>query len=297
MPARTTENLVFETMAVVGVGLIGGSLGMAVKKRGLIRKVVGVGRTEQKLMRAKILGAIDDYSMDFESGCAEADLVVICTPVGLVSSTLARLAPSLKEGAVVTDVGSTKAEIVRECEGIIPEGRYFVGGHPMAGSEQTGVEAAYPDMFLGATYVLTGTDQTDLESLGRMTELVEAIGARAEMMTPEQHDAAAATISHMPHAMAAALLLAAEQSQRESGKVFRLAAGSFRDLTRISGSSPELWRDICLTNADALSAAIGRLEERLGQFRQALEDRDAEAVERFFELAAKIRETYLRVNR
>jgi len=214
-----------------------------------------------------------------------------------VSSTLARLAPSLKEGAVVTDVGSTKAEIVRECEGIIPEGRYFVGGHPMAGSEQTGVEAAYPDMFLGATYVLTGTDQTDLESLGRMTELVEAIGARAEMMTPEQHDAAAATISHLPHAMAAALLLAAEQSQRESGKVFRLAAGSFRDLTRISGSSPELWRDICLTNADALSAAIGRLEERLGQFRQALEDRDAEAVERFFELAAKIRETYLRVNR
>ncbi len=297
MTRPDTHDFIFDTVAIVGVGLIGGSLGMAAKKRGLVRKIVGVGRTEQKLMRAKILGAVDDYSLDLAEGVSEADLVVICTPVRLVAPTLARLASSLKQGAIVTDVGSTKTEIVRDCETLMPRGRCFVGGHPMAGSEQAGVEAAFPDMFLGATYVLTATDNTDLDSLGRMTEFVEAIGARAEIMPPEQHDAAAAVISHLPHAMSAALLHAAEQSQRETGKVFRLAAGSFRDLTRVSGSLPELWRDICLTNADALATAIGHLEHHLDSLKKALEDRDEEAVLRFFESAKQARETYLRVSK
>lgn len=295
MPRKNSSEIIFETIAIVGVGLIGGSLGMAAKKHRLARKVVGIGRTEQKLMRAKILGAIDDYSFDVETGASDADLVIICTPVRLVVPTLARIIGRLKEGSIVTDVGSTKAEIVSEANKIMPERRFFVGGHPMAGSEQSGVEAAFPEMFLGATYVLTADEHTNLEALGKITEFVEAIGARSEIMGPEEHDAAVAVISHLPHAIAAALLHTAEEAHKQSGKVFRLAAGSFRDLTRVSDSPPELWRDICLTNVDPLIAVIDQFQDQLAQFKQRLAQRDEEAVAKFFEQAKHIRDSYSRI--
>ena len=209
--------------------------------------------------------------------------------------TLAQIAGSLKSGAVVTDVGSTKREIVRQALEVMPRGCCFIGGHPMAGSEQTGVGAAIPDLFLGATYVITPTDETDFVSLGKLTSFVEAIGARVEVMSPEQHDISAAIVSHLPHAMAAALLYTAEKSQRDVGKAFRLAAGSFKDLTRISDSSPELWRDICATNADSLVSAINEFQARLGEFKSALEQGNEEAMADFFEQAGQIRQTYLRM--
>ena len=295
MASANTDTTIFETVAIVGVGLIGGSLGMAARKRSLARRVVGVGRSEPKLMRAKILGAIDDYSLDFEAGAAEADLVVICTPVRVTVPMLDRMANSLKRGAVVTDVGSTKREVVRQASGVMREGRHFVGGHPMTGSEQAGVEAAFPDLFLGSTYVLTPAEGTNLRALGRMVSFAEGIGAVVQIMTPEEHDEAAAVISHLPHAISSALLQLAEASQREGGKTFRLAAGSFRDLTRISDSSPELWRDICVSNADSLSKAVGSFQAFLEDFKKALEARDEEAVKRFFEQAREIRQAYLRI--
>jgi len=295
MPRKNASEIIFENIAIIGVGLIGGSLGMAAKKHQLAHKVIGIGRTEQKLMRAKILGAIDDYSFDMETGVSDADLVIICTPVRMVVPTLARIIGRLKEGSIVTDVGSTKAEIVSEASKIMPERRFFVGGHPMAGSEQSGVEAAFPEMFLGATYVLTADEHTNLEALGKMTEFVEAIGARSEIMSSEEHDAAVAVISHLPHAIAAALLHTAEESHKQSGKVFRLAAGSFRDLTRVSDSPPELWRDICLTNVDPLISVIDQFQDQLAQFKQRLAQRNEEAVAKFFEQAKCIRDSYLRI--
>lgn len=285
----------FDTIAVVGVGLIGGSLGMAAKKRNLAGRVVGIGRTEQKLMRAKILGAIDDYSLDFERGAADADLVVICTPVRKIVSLLKTMAPHLKGGAVVTDVGSTKAEIVRDASAVTPERCSFIGGHPMAGSEQAGVEAAFPDLFLGATYVLTPSDNADVMALAKLATFVEAIGANMIEMSPEHHDRAAAVISHLPHAMAAALLATAEEAQRDLGVVYRLAAGSFRDLTRISDSPPEIWRDICATNSEPLLAAIRSFKDQLSEFEEALARRDDAALERLFEQAMEIRSAYLRL--
>jgi prephenate dehydrogenase len=289
------DDFIFNTIAIIGAGLIGGSLGMAAKRRLLARRIIGIGRTEQKMMRAKILGAIDDYSLDFETGASEADLVVICTPVRLVVPTLERIASGLKEGAIVTDVGSTKREIVAGAEAVIPEGRYFVGGHPMAGSEQSGIDAAFPDLFLGATYVITPTEQTNLDALGKMTALAEGVGARVEIMSPDKHDDAAAVVSHLPHALAGALLQLAEDSQRESGAIFKLAAGSFRDLTRISDSPPEIWRDICVTNADSLSEVISRFAKHLGDFKAALDSRDEDAITSFFQEAAEIRQAYLRI--
>lgn len=297
MSDNSQDNFIFDAIAIVGVGLIGGSLGMAAKKRRLVRRVIGIGRSEQKLMRAKILGAIDEYSMDFNNGASEADLVVICTPVRTVAGIIEQISQSLKEGAVVTDVGSTKREIIEQATAVMPEGRYFIGGHPMAGSEQAGVDAAFPDLFLNATYVLTPTADTELTALGKMTEFIESIGAKVEIMSPEQHDASAAIISHLPHALSGALLQLAEEAQRNSGKAFRLAAGSFRDLTRISDSLPELWRDISITNADSIISAIDNLDKYLNNFKKALQDRDEEAIMRFFESAKQIRQTYLRITK
>lgn len=291
------NNTIFETIAVVGVGLIGGSLGMAAKKQGLADRVIGIGRNEQKLMRAKILGAIDDYSLDIENGGSEADLVVICTPVRLIVPTLERMVASMKPGAVVTDVGSTKRKVVENAEAVLPEGIHFVGGHPMAGSEQAGVEAAFAELFRDATYVFTPTDNTDLSALGRLTSLADAIGSNVEIMSPDEHDKAVAIISHLPHVMSAALLEIAENSQHESGKVFRLAAGSFKDLTRVSDSPAEIWRDICLTNRGSLLEAVNQLENALAEFKQALTDGDQEKVMGFFEQASKIRSTYLRISK
>lgn len=281
--------------------MIGGSLGMAAKKNSLVRRVIGIGRTEQKLMRAKILEAVDDYSLDFENGASEADLVVICTPVRTILPTLERMAASLKEGALVTDVGSTKREIVERAAALMPAGRSFIGGHPMAGSEESGVEAAFPDLFLGSTYVLTPTDAGDLSALGRLTEFVEGIGARAEIMDAEEHDLAVAIISHLPHAISAALLHAAAHAPSASAKErgrsspLRLAAGSFRDLTRVSDSPPEIWRDICLTNVGPLTKALDAFQAVLDEFRTVLKTGDEEAVMRFFEEARRIRQAHLRL--
>lgn len=290
------DNVIFDTIAIYGVGLIGGSLGMAAKRRGLVRRVIGIGRSEQKLMRAKILAAIDDYTLDPQEGVAEADLIVICTPVRLVAPTLKAIAGFLKPGAIVTDVGSTKREIVEGCEAEIPEDCFFVGGHPMAGSEQTGVESASHDLFVNATYVVTNSPNTDLAAMGKITALAEAVGANVQLMTPDIHDAAAAIISHLPHVMSGALLQTAEVGQRELGKVFQLVAGSFRDMTRISASSPEIWRDICITNPDCIRDAITHFEAHLDKFKAALADRDEDAITRFFEEAGELREAYLRIS-
>jgi len=290
-----TSNRLFDTMAIIGVGLIGGSLGMAARRRGLVGRVIGIGRSEQKLMRAKILAAIDDYTLEMGTGVSEADLVIICTPVRLVAPTLKVIAPFLKPGAVITDVGSTKREIVEQCEAVTPDGCFFVGGHPMAGSEQVGVEAAAHDLFVGATYVVTHSAHTDLSSLGQVAKFAEAVGADIEIMTPEEHDAAVAIISHLPHVMSGALLQTAEAAQRVSGKTFQLAAGSFRDLTRISASSPDIWRDICITNPDCIRDAIVRFQAYLDKFKAVLDARDEDGIRRFFEQASEIREAFVRI--
>jgi len=297
MSQTTDSDFLFETIAVVGVGLIGGSLGMAAKRRGLAGRVIGIGRTEQKLMRAQILGAIDDYTLDLDNGASDADLVIICTPVGLIVPTIQRMAAALKTGAIVTDVGSTKREVAHAAEPLIPEGCHFIGGHPMAGSDKSGVSAAFPDLFLNATYVLTPTQHTDLAALGKLTTFAESIGANAVTMTPQQHDAAVAITSHLPHAMAAALLHVAAKHHRDAGNTLKLAAGSFRDLTRVAGSSPELWRDICLTNADSLCEAVELFQNALETFKKTLQAGNEDEVQQFFEEAAGIRKALLRLQK
>jgi prephenate dehydrogenase len=265
----------FETVSIVGVGLLGGSLGLALRDRQRARRVIAVARRHETVDQALKLGAADEGFTDPREGVKEADLVVLCTPVLTMPALVEQIAPALKAGAVVTDVGSTKSVLCRELPRLLRTGTSFVGGHPMAGSERTGVEAARADLFVDATYLLTPTVETPAGVVDHLEVWVRGLGARPVRLDPEAHDRAVAGISHLPHVVAAALVSAVASgagTDRETLKC--LIAGGFKSTTRIAASSPEMWRDICLTNREALLETLARFETELAHFTRALEDRD-----------------------
>ncbi len=269
------------TVAIIGVGLIGGSFGMALKKRGLAERVVGIGRSPERLQRAVDLGAVDCFSTDL-AAASQADLIYVATPVGLELDFIRRVVPFAKPGAVITDAGSTKAEICRGADDLLSEGVSFVGAHPMAGSEATGVEAGSPDLFVGAAYVLTPTETTDPDALLLVRSLAEGIGSRVFVMDPDAHDECVAVISHLPHLMAAALVMLAEARSASNPEVLQLVAGSFRDMTRVAGSSPELWRDICMTNPYAIARSVADFKRLLDEGLGLIEANDPAGFEKWF---------------
>ncbi len=279
-----------DCVAIIGVGLIGGSFGMALKKRGLANCVTGIGRNPERLKKAVNLGAIDDWTTDVEAGVRKADLVYVSTPVGLEVDFIRRAATAAKSGCIITDAGSTKAKICREADKIISRDVYFIGGHPMAGSEMTGVEAANPDLFVNAAYILTPTDKTEPKVLAVIRRLAEAIGARVIVMQPEVHDQCVAAVSHLTHIIAAALVSLAHEYSLKNPQILDLVAGSFRDMTRVASSSPVLWRDICMTNIEEIQKAAASFQEHLAQGLQALESNDGEAFMKWFATAKQIRD-------
>lgn len=285
---------ILDTLAIIGMGLIGGSIGMATKARGLARKVVGISRNPKALLRAQQLAAADEVTSDLVEGVRDADIVFVCTPVLAIIPMIRAIAGSLKEGAIVTDVGSTKTEVTRSAEAVLTDGRYFVGGHPMTGLETAGIEAALPYLFLNTTYVITPTQKTNLGAIQTVASLAEGLGAQVILMSPEQHDRSAAVISHLPHVLSAAILRLAEEEQGRNGKVFELAAGSFRDMTRVAVSPPEIWRDVCLSSRDAISATLKRFEEILALVRRDIDTGDSDALLKLFSDAKEIRSTWLK---
>lgn len=268
----------FGTVAIIGVGLIGGSLGMALKTRRLAHRVVGVERDQGRADRAVALGAVDVGGTALEEGLAGADLVVLSLPVGQIVEILPRVLASVKAGAVVTDVGSTKGAIVRRAGGAAN----FVGGHPMAGSESAGVESATPLLFEEATWALTPTDATDPEARHLAGRLAREVGATTLQLNPQEHDAMLAVTSHLPHVLASALMRQAARTQAAHPQTRDLTAGSFADGTRVAASAPELWRDVCLTNRDALLESLRGFRSEVDTLEAAVAAGDAEAVERFF---------------
>lgn len=275
-----------DCVAIIGVGLIGGSFGMALKKRGLANRVIGVGRNPERLKMAVELGAVDEWTTDLAAGVRDADLIYVSTPVGMELDFIRSAAKHAKPGCVTTDAGSTKGEI---CRGV--DDSRFVGGHPMAGSEATGVEAASPDLFINAAYVLTPTKRTNPDALALVRGLGEAVGSRVIVMDPETHDRCVAVISHLPHLLAIALVSLAEDRSIRDPQVLELIAGSFRDMTRVAGSSPELWRDICMTNADAIKEAAAAFQRLLEEGVRLIESKDAQAFDSWFSSAKKLRDS------
>ena len=277
--------MLFERAAIIGTGLIGGSMGLAVGRRGLVGRVTGVARTQATLDRALAVGAADDVTTDPVEAVADADLVYLATPVGSVPAILETIAPHLPDGCLVTDGGSTKREIV-DAASVLPAGVDFVGGHPLAGSEQSGPSAASADLFAGTVYFLTPVAATDASALARMRELVEGIGARPVEVDPREHDRMLAGTSHLPHLVAAALCNAVAQLPELS----QFAGAGFRDATRIAASPPEMWRDILLSNADEVGASLADLREGLECWEAALAQGDGDALTELLERARQVRE-------
>ncbi|MGI4791884.1 MAG: prephenate dehydrogenase [Janthinobacterium lividum] len=268
----------FGTVAIIGVGLIGGSLGMALKSRRLAHRIIGVERSESDLKTAVAFRAIDYGTTRLEEGVSEADVIVLSTPVGHILEILPEILAAAKSGAVVTDVGSTKAAIVRQA-GSTP---FFVGSHPMAGTEQSGVEAANPLLFEEATWAITPIDATDPQAVLTIQRLAQSVGATTLILSPDSHDSMLAVTSHLPHVLATSLMRQAFQTQNRYPQTQHLTAGSFADGTRVAASSPEIWRDVCLSNRDALLQALKAFRGELDTLEAAIADGDAEQIEAFF---------------
>jgi len=248
-----------KTITIIGVGLIGGSLGLAIKRRGLAEKVIGVGRREESLKKA--LHAVDRVTLNLREGVSGADLVIIATPVKTIPPIVREISTILPLGATITDVGSTKAWLVTEVDKI--KGISFIGGHPLAGSEKSGVEAAREDLFVDSVCVLTPDEKTSPEALATISSFWESVGARVIVISPGEHDFLIAATSHLPHLISAALVSLASRLEGEKEGLLPLLARGFKDTTRIALSSPEMWKDIYLTNGKNIINLVGRFQELL----------------------------------
>ncbi len=278
----------FEHVGIYGVGLIGGSLGMALRNWGLADKVSGIGRNPERMALCQQLGAIDQ-TLTLHESAYQCDLIVLCSPVDHIVQTLLNWPQREAEGQIITDVGSVKGNIVQAAsQGGLDQS--FLGGHPMAGSEHTGVEYAKESLFEGATWALTPHDTTPKPILRKMQSLVGALGATAVILSPEKHDKSVAISSHLPHALALAMGALMRQSPCP-----KLAAGSFRDVTRVVESSADLWHTIFKMNSQQIDITIGEFIIQLEQVRDAVKRGDKETIAHMFALAQQARKEALRL--
>ncbi len=283
----------FKHVAIIGVGLIGGSLGMVLKRLAMAETVVGIGRRIENLEAAQRLGAIDRFVRDAAEGVRDADLVVLATPVDTYERQLSLWAGQLSRGCVVTDVGSVKGPLVERTESLLPPQVHFVGAHPIAGKEKVGVAAGSPDLFRGTRCIITPTARTSQEALGTVRSLWEQAGSTVLTMDPFVHDEVLGAVSHLPHAAAFSLMTALgelEDRVKPEQDLLAYGGGGLRDTTRIAASSPEMWRDICLWNRDNLVRMIEVYERHLAEFRALVNAGDAAGLEKLMARAKQLRE-------
>jgi prephenate dehydrogenase len=284
----------FRKLAVFGVGLIGGSFALALRRAGAVAQVVGVGRSQSNLARAVELGVIDEIAADAAHALVDADLVLVAVPVQQTERVLQQIANHLEPGAAVTDGGSTKREVIAAARVALGSRlAQFIPAHPIAGAELSGVEAATAELYRGRTVVITPIPEALAEVRARVAQAWLACGARLVEMAPERHDAVLAAVSHLPHALAFALvdMIAA---RADADELFSFAGAGFRDFTRIASSSPEMWRDICLANRDLVLAEVGAYREQLAVLEHYLQRGDGPALDRMFEAARSARNAWLR---
>jgi prephenate dehydrogenase len=284
--------MVFQKIAIIGVGLLGGSLGLAIKQRKLATKVDGYVRRSASVSECEKFGVVDHATRDIQHAVENADLIILCTPLSRMRELGEQMLSALKPGAIITDVGSVKANVVRELEPIFASvNAHFIGSHPMAGGEKMGVSAAKADLFEKAVCVVTPTSHSNRDALETLERFWKKIGALVLKMTPEKHDDLVSRSSHLPHVVAAELatyVLSPTHAKEQS----LLCANGFRDTTRVASGSPEMWRDISLANQKNLSRVLGIFIEGLEEFRHALDEGNAKAVEEFFEKAKQRRDEW-----
>lgn len=285
--------MLFEKVAIIGVGLIGGSIARELKRHGLCRSITGCARREETLRKAVDLGVIDDYSRDPQTAVASADLALLATPLSTTEPLLRQLAAGLKPDCIVTDAGSAKVVVAAAARAALsPEQlRRFVPGHPIAGTEKSGVEASFLGLFEGRLTILTPLAETDPEATAAVAALWRGVGAAVVELSPARHDQVLAATSHLPHLLAYALMdCLARREDRE--EFFACAAGGFGDFTRIASSDPVMWRDICLANGPALLEALEDFDQALRELRQAVAAGDGPRLEALFARAKQARDRF-----
>jgi prephenate dehydrogenase len=278
-------------LAIIGVGLIGGSLARILREKGEVGEVVGIGRGAANLQRAVELGVIDRYEHDPVAGVAGADMVFIATPVCTIAAVTAAISGALMPGAIVTDGGSVKEEIVSACAPLLPSGRHFVGGHPIAGTEKSGVEASFSTLYLGKRCIITPTASTDNTSLEKVCRMWQIAGSEVVLMDPVKHDKVVAAISHLPHMVAYSLVNAVAAYDGCDENILKYSAGGFRDFTRIASSDPVMWRDIALQNRVAILEMMDFFAAKHAELRVLVDNGDAAGLERFFTSSREHRES------
>lgn len=280
-------------LVIFGVGLIGGSLALALRQANYCQTIVGCSRNAEHLQTAVDLGVIDSFTTDPQAAVQEADMVLIAVPMGAMRRLLEQIKPALPVDAILTDAGSTKGSVVAEVEQVFGKDySRFVPGHPIAGREKSGVEAAIADLYINKRVILTPLAHTDAQAVAKVEMMWKVTGAILEQMPFQLHDQVLAATSHLPHILAFSLVdTLLNLPMRED--IFRYAAGGFRDFTRIASSDPVMWRDICLTNKDAILDVIGKLQADLSEFSTMIADQDGEGLHTRMARAKQARDSYI----
>lgn len=287
------HGVLVQRLSIIGVGLIGGSLARALRRMGAVEHVTGIGRGRENLERARELGVVDDWTQDVAAGVKQADMVVVAVPMGMYDQVFAAMAAHLKQGCIISDAGSTKQHAIEVAERHLPDPSMFIPAHPIAGTEQSGVEASFADLYIGRSCIITPRAGTDTEALKVVEEIWKAAGSHVELMDAATHDDLLAGVSHLPHIAAFALVNAVRREKAGAHDPFAFAAGGFRDFTRIASSSPQMWRDIALCNREPLLRKMDALQSELGRLRRALEGSDGEALLNEFSEAKQARDAWL----
>ena len=282
-------SVLFHKMVIAGVGLLGASIALAARRRGMVGEIIGYGRGAESLRLASERHMIDDYFMDAERFPAGTDLLMVATPVQAIVPTVRSFLPRLEPGCIVTDVGSVKLRIVRQMEKLLGGKHAFVGAHPIAGSEQWGPQYANADLFVDHRCILTPGGNTDAQAVEKISCFWRNLGAKVESMDPRVHDRVLAVVSHLPHMAAYALVNTLSKAEVDAIDLKRYCAGGFKDITRIASSRPELWRDICLANREAVASSLGKYIRQLNQLKGWITKGEAESLELEFARANEVR--------
>jgi cyclohexadieny/prephenate dehydrogenase len=284
----------FATVALIGIGLIGSSISHAIRRRGLATRITGHARTAETRETALRLGLVDEALATAGEAVTDADLVILCVPVGACGTVAREIGPHLKAGAVVTDVGSVKGSVVRDVAPHLPENVSFVPGHPIAGTENSGPEAGFAELFDDRWCILTPTEESPPEDVRRLEQFWRDLGSEVETMSPDHHDLVLAITSHLPHLIAFNIVNSARHLEQVTDtEVIKFSAGGFRDFTRIAASDPVMWRDVFLNNKEAVLEMLGRFTEDLTDLQRAIRFGDGDKLQRLFTEARGVRKSII----
>lgn len=285
---------VIRQIAIIGIGLIGGSLGLAIKAaQGAKVEVIGIDTNQGSLAKAKQIGAVDCFSSDYRE-IRNADMIFMCTPVLQIAAIIKEIAPYLKQGAILTDTGSTKTYLMEQIVAVLPKGVHFIPGHPMAGREKSGIEAAVKNLFHDKWYILTPSQDADIQAIENVRQVISWTGAKITEMNAAEHDWCTAIISHVPHIGAAALVNLLKYSKDQDSSI-KLAGGGFRDTTRIASSNADMWADICITNAACIADSLDKFSQIISEVAESIRQGDRSSIHHFFSIAKERRDRLLQL--